>query len=61
MDLGSYFNRWKSSSGVAPGLGPCVEMRNLPEMLRLAATYDQLNLLNVASLELAARRLLQIQ
>eukprot|EP00974_Lingulodinium_polyedra_P088262 8557294-Lingulodinium_polyedra.AAC.1 len=36
-------------------------MRNLLEMLRLATTYDQLNLLNVASLELAARRILQIQ
>ena len=61
MDLSTYFTHWKGVSGVAPSLGICVEMRNLLEALRLAFTYDQLDVMNIAAFELLGRRVLQIQ
>ena len=48
-------------SGVSPGGGVGIEHGILCNVLFLLATFDQLNLYNIAGIELLCRRLLMIQ
>jgi hypothetical protein len=57
----AYQNHWKSSSGVSPNSGVCVERGLLLTFLQMMVTYDQPDVMNIAAAELASRRILMIQ
>ena len=60
-DLGNYHLQWVKNSGVNAHTGACHEHRNLVELVRLALCRDQLDVTNLMSVELAIRRVVQIE
>ena len=60
-DLGNYHLQWAKNSGVNTHTGACHEHKNLVEMIRLAICRDQLDVSNLMSMELAVRRVVQIE
>ena len=60
-DLGNYHLQWVSNSGVNAHTGACHEHKNLIEMIRLALCRDQLDISNLMSIELAVRRVVQLE
>lgn len=60
-DLGNYHMQWSRNSGVNLHTGACHEHRNLLELIRLALCRDQLDISNLMSVELAVRRVVQLE
>ena len=60
-DIGNYHLQWVKNSNVNPRTSVVHEHRNLIEVLRLAITRDQLDASNLQCLELAVRRLVQLE
>jgi hypothetical protein len=61
LELPSYQNHWKMSSGVSPNSGICIEHGLLLTFLWMMVTCDQLDVLNIAAAELMPMRVLIIQ
>eukprot|EP00435_Cladocopium_sp_Y103_P022131 s2932_g5.t1 len=60
-DLGSYHLQWVKNSGINQHTGACHEHRNLIELVRLGLCRNQLDVSNLMSMELAVRRVVQIE
>lgn len=60
-DMGNYHLQWVKNSNVNTRTSVVHEHRNLIEVLRLAITHHQLDASNLQCLELAVRRLVQLE
>jgi hypothetical protein len=60
-DLTTYHLQWLKNSGVAQKTSVAHEHKTLVEVIRLAVCRDQLNPLNLMSMELVVRRLVQLE
>ena len=61
MSLTAYWGYWVEQSGVARLSGCSLELKVILEVLHHALVFDRLDVTNLASFELMARRALQIQ
>lgn len=59
--MGNYHLQWVKNSNVNTRTSVVHEHRNLIEVLRLAITHHQLDASNLQCLELAVRRLVQLE